>query len=295
MPDPDPLVGVRRSVLAVPLKVKNRIIGQIRLDHDRPGFYTQRHADLILAVASQAAIAIENARLFEEAERRRRELEALYGAEEALHRSLRREDVLEALVDVAAELLGSDKTAVLVWDEHHEALVVGAARGFSPEAVARMRFGPGEGLSWHVATDGQPIAVEDVAADSRVAHHIIDPEGVRSMLEAPIKIGAEVVGVFGVNYVQPRHFTGDEERLLVALAQRAGLALENANLFEGEQQLREPSGGGARGGADADLGLGFAHERSDLVAAARSDPRSGAWRIRGYVRWVLHRRVSGGP
>jgi PAS domain S-box-containing protein len=234
----DPLVGAQRSVLAVPLKVKNRIIGQVRLDHDQPGFYSPRDADLVLAVAFQAAIAIENARLFEEAERRRRELEALYFAEGALHRSLRREDVLEALVEVAAELLNSDKTSVLVWDEHHEALVVGAAQGFSPEAVARMRHGPGEGISWYVATGGQPIAVDDVAADSRVAHHIVDPEGVRSLLHVPIKIGAEVVGVFGINYLRLHHFTADEERLLVALAQRAGLALENANLFEDEQQLR---------------------------------------------------------
>jgi GAF domain-containing protein len=202
-PEADPVVGVQRSVLAVPLKVKDRIIGQVRLDHDRPDFYTQRHADLVLAVAGQAAIAIENARLFEEAERRRRELEALYGAEGALHRSLRREDVLEALVDIVAELLGSDKTTVLMWNEHHEALVLGAARGFSSASLAQMRIGPGEGLSWQVATSGQPIAVEDVAADARVAHHIPDAEGLRSVLHVPIIIGAEVVGVFGVNYLQP--------------------------------------------------------------------------------------------
>lgn len=61
-----------QSVLAVPLKVQGQVIGQLRLDHDQPGFYRPRHAELAQAFANQAATAIANARLFE-AERRSRE------------------------------------------------------------------------------------------------------------------------------------------------------------------------------------------------------------------------------
>ena len=65
-----------------------------------------------------------------------------------------------------------------------------------------------------------------------MARRITDPEGVRSLLHVPIKVGGEVFGVFGVNYCQPRSFTGDEERVLLALAQRATLAIENARLYD---------------------------------------------------------------
>jgi signal transduction histidine kinase len=60
--------GYIRSWLGVPLLVQDHIIGMLTLDHDQPGHYTPRHADLALTIANQAAIAIENARLFEQAQ-----------------------------------------------------------------------------------------------------------------------------------------------------------------------------------------------------------------------------------
>jgi signal transduction histidine kinase len=92
-----------------------------------------------------------------------------------------------------------------------------------------------EGLTWHVAQRGQPIAVEDARSDPRVARQIIETEGIRSMLHVPVIADGEVFGVFGINYREPQRFTGQEERLLVALAQRAALAIENARLFEQAQ------------------------------------------------------------
>ena len=57
-----------RSWLGVPLLVQDHVVGMLTLDHDQPGHYTPRHADLALTIANQAAIAIENARLFEQAQ-----------------------------------------------------------------------------------------------------------------------------------------------------------------------------------------------------------------------------------
>jgi len=71
-----------------------------------------------------------------------------------------------------------------------------------------------------------------VAADARVAHHITDPEGISSLLCVPIQVDGELFGVFGVYYCEPRSFTGAEERLLLALAQRAAVAIANARQFQ---------------------------------------------------------------
>ena len=97
---------------------------------------------------------------------------------------------------------------------------------------------PGQGIASEVARTGKAVAVSDTWADPRVARRITDPEGIRSMLQVPITVEDQVFGVFGVNYLEPRRFTGQEERLLSALAQRAALAIENARLFEQAQGWR---------------------------------------------------------
>ena len=194
--------------------------------------YGPRDTTLALAIARQAAVAFENARLYESAERRARDLEAVFQADRRIYQSLRVPDVLDALVDVAAEVLRADRTSVMVWDERHERLVVGAVRGFGPEVVAAMSHGPGDGITWVVATTGEPVAIEDAAADPRVAHRITGPEGIRSVVHVPLVVGGEVFGVFGVNFCEPRRFDGQEQRVLSALAQRAAVAIENARLHE---------------------------------------------------------------
>jgi PAS domain S-box-containing protein len=192
-------------------------------------------------IAGRYALAIirdvtERSRLRAAADRHLREIQALYSADEVLHRSLRIDDVLRGLVDVATEILRADKTSVLVWDENHERLIPGATRGFRPESVARMSHAPGEGITGRVAIANQPIGVEDALADPRVVHRITDPEGIRSLLHVPIEVGGEVFGVFGVNYCEPRGFSGEEQRMLESLARRAALAIENARLYERAQQ-----------------------------------------------------------
>jgi GAF domain-containing protein len=229
-----------RALLAVPLAVRGRVQGAITLYYRAPHEFSPEDVGLAQVFADQTALAMENARLHAQAVRRSRDLEALYRADEALYRSLRMDQVLQALVDVAADVLEADMTSVLVWDERHERLIPGATRGFRPEIVAQMSHAPGDGITARVAMSGEPIAVEDAPNDPRVAHRITEAEGIRSLLHVPIKVNDEVFGVFGVNYRQHRVLAGDEERVLLALAHRAALAIENARLYsESEQRLHE--------------------------------------------------------
>ena len=227
-----------RSMLAVPLEVRGRVQGAITLFYQRPRDFTREDLGLAQAFADQTALAVENARLHVQTMRRSRDLEALYRADEVLYRSLQLQPVLQALVDVGSDVLEADMCSVLVWDARHERLVPGATRGFRPETVAQMSHAPGEGITTRVALTGEPIAVQDAMNDPRVAHRITDTEGIRSLLHVPIKVNGEVFGVFGVNYCQPRELSGDEERVLLALAHRAALAIENAQLYAQSEQRR---------------------------------------------------------
>jgi GAF domain-containing protein len=234
------LIQYYGAVLAVPMAVRGRIQGAITLFYRSPREFSADEVGLATAFADQTALAIENARLHSETIRRSRDLEALYRADEVLYRSLRLDEVLQALVDVASDVLEADMCSVLVWDERHQRLIPGATRGFRPEIVAEMSHAPGEGVTTLVALSGQPIAVEDALTDTRVAHRITDVEGIRSLLHVPIKVNGEVFGVFGVNYRQPRELAGEEERVLLALAHRAAVAIENAQLYaESERRLQQ--------------------------------------------------------
>jgi len=174
-----------------------------------------------------------------EIERRRQELEALYRADAELHRHLRLDQVLQALVDIAVDILQADKSSLMVWDDQRGRLVVRVARGFRPETLSQMSFAPGEGTVGHVAATGEPVIVEDTRTDSRIARRItiIETERIRSFMQVPIKVGGEVFGVFSADYVRPRAFGDDEQRLFIALAQRAALAIDTAQLYEQSQEL----------------------------------------------------------
>ncbi|HEU5424535.1 MAG TPA: GAF domain-containing protein [Nitrolancea sp.] len=231
--------GGYRALLAVPLVVKEESYGALTLYYSRPHEFGDEEVALATAFANQAALAIENAQLHARQEQRRRELEALYDADEALHRSLRVEDVLRALVDVANGILASDAAAVAIWNDQGEQVIADRATyellagALPPPDVRRLRALLEEGV---VALD---LTQDDEQMPSCMrAMHV--RTGAMASLLAPIRAAGQVAGVFAVSYMRPRSFGAGERRLLAALSQRASLALENAQLFsQAEERTRE--------------------------------------------------------
>ena len=88
---------------------------------------------------------------------RQHELETLYHADAALHRSLDLEQVLQALVDVAADMIGTQKSSVFVWDPLHTGLMLRAARGFDESLLASFEAVPADSVSARVARTGEPL------------------------------------------------------------------------------------------------------------------------------------------
>jgi GAF domain-containing protein len=232
-----------QSELAVPLKVKGRVIGVLDVMSDRLNAFDESDMAVLQSLAHQAAVAIDNARLFGEVEQRVKELEVLYHADEELYSYLDLGQVLQALVDVAVDTLQAGKSSVMVWDAAQENLTMRYARGFDPHTMTTMCFPRDEGIVGQVAATAEPAVVEDALLDPRRAEEreailqAIKHEGIRAFMHLPIKVRGEVFGVFSVCYTYPRIFTEDEQRLYLALAQRAALAIQNAQLYERSQEL----------------------------------------------------------
>jgi two-component system sensor histidine kinase UhpB len=161
-----------------------------------------------------------------------RRLTALYRADEAIGQSPDLGSLLRALVQVAAEVLEAEKSAILVWDERTERLTCAAAVGFKPETIARVSLRRGEGAAGRVAAGGETIAIDDAAADPRTDTTITEAEGIRSFIHVPIQIGNRVYGVFNVSYTARRDIPADDIRLFEALALRAAGAIARARLVE---------------------------------------------------------------
>ena len=172
---------------------------------------------------------------------RTRELESLYQADETLYRSLRLDDVLQALADVSADILRVDKSTVMVPDRAGGPLTVRATRGFlqlqlQPQGTpARLTPAAEEGIISEMVRTAEPLAVGDIRADPQASsglREFLDSEGVRALLSVPIIADDRVFAIFTVYYNAPHDFSEEEQRLLQALAHRAGLAIENARLYE---------------------------------------------------------------
>ncbi len=232
------LFGYSHAWMGVPLIIQERVVGLLALDHTLPGFYTASHGRLAMAFASQAAVAIENARLYTEEQQQRGELQALYRADEQLYRHLQLNEVFEALVDIAVEILHADKSILLVWDANHQELVPAAARGFKSQTLQSLTLNEKDSLAGQVAQSGQALFVQNAQHEPGVAGSIIAKEEISSFAHVPITIDGKVFGVFNADYLCPRAFSMEDRRLFIALAQRAALAIENAHLYREEQRRR---------------------------------------------------------
>lgn len=237
-----PTPGVReheiKSVLGVPLKSGQKIAGTLGVacDVNSGRTFGARDVQLLEGFAQLASIALDNAQLFDEADARTLQVEALTRADEELYQHLDLQKVLATLVDVAVDILKIDKSSLLVWDEERSRLYPAAARGFQPETLARLTFRPDEGLVGQVATTAEPVIVQDTTADRRVDWRFTFPERIRSFMHVPIVVEDQVFGIFTVGYTEVQNFDTDDLKLIMALAQRAASAIRNARLYEQAQQ-----------------------------------------------------------
>lgn len=170
------------------------------------------------------------------------ELNALYRADEELHRHLELDQVLQALVDVAVDILETDKSAVFLRDEAQSGYAIKIARGVSPETIAQLSIPRGGGVIDDVIRRDEPVLVSDTHTNPRHPSEraevlaALDAEGIRSFMHLPLKVNGQVFGVFSVAFTEPHVFSDEEQRLYLALAQRAALAIENAQLYKRSQE-----------------------------------------------------------
>ena len=228
-----------RCWMGVPLLARDRLIGVLCLDNARPHAYTAEDVRIVETLAAQASAAIDNARLYEEAQRRADHMAALNEVAATVSQSLDLQQTLRIALDKALDIVGVEAGAISLIDEAAGELVIRAHRGWRHSELAQeMHVKLGQGLSGHAAVTGEVVVTGDVRGDPRLAVPRFGEEGVQAMALAPMRARGRVVGIFSVMHYTPYDFSADSIEFLKALADQIGVAIDNARLYEAEYNRR---------------------------------------------------------
>jgi signal transduction histidine kinase len=239
----EPLAGTLgytpRSFMSVPITWGERKFGVIVAIHIEEGKFTQEDLNLTENAAAWTAIALNNASQRKQLERRLAEANTTSQLlEEILSANLSLKLVLQHVVEAGKNIVPTvDWAAIHLFDERSHHLLLEAVTGVIV-SVEEYLLEYGQGIAGRVLESGQLINVADVSQDERVISFPRTSQA-HSLLVAPIKDHeGETIGTISLQSSKVGQFSGEDENLLLLLAHQAGLAIENARLYETAEYRR---------------------------------------------------------
>ncbi len=217
-----------KSWLGVPLIVRDQVIGMFAVDHDEPNFYTEEDARLVSAFANQAAIAIDNAQLFQTTRQRLMEIEAVHTVSSALRSAQTLEEALPIILDELMHLLNAGGAAFETIDTITGETIAELARG-AWASVSGLRIPAGSGVSSHVISTGEPYVSADVISDRKVIQLDLFKD-LNAVACIPVIAQNRPIGALWIGRLTPFH--PEEVSLLAAIGEMVGNAIHRMRLNE---------------------------------------------------------------
>lgn len=215
------------SDLVVPMTYKSRSVGALNvLSHDRDRF-GERDVQILRQFGAHVAVALENARLFEQARRDAEAFETLAEIGRDVAALLDLDELLPRLAQLVKRVVDYRTFGVLLLNEDTRALEMRVAVQYG-EKVALPHVKLGEGLVGYAALHREPVNVPDVSKDPR---YIKVVEDVRSELAVPLLLKDRCIGVFDIESPELDAFSKRDVEILTLLAGQAAVAIENARLY----------------------------------------------------------------
>ncbi len=222
--------------LGVPLIANERLIGVIVLASSRAGYvYRQEHVNLLMTIATHAAVALDRAWLYERTERQAQQLMVLNRIGRIITSSIDPQQVPGIILRQVTELLNVEESSLLLTDENTGEMVFAYTTGQVGQRILGQRLPRGVGIVGYVVTTGKSVISNDVQSDKRFYRSMDLSTGytTRTLLAVPLRSVGGVEGVIEViNRRDQRPFTIEDQHLLEALADYAVIALENARQFQ---------------------------------------------------------------
>jgi signal transduction histidine kinase/DNA-binding response OmpR family regulator len=233
-----------RTLITVPMLKENELIGVIGIYRQEVRPFTDKQIELVQNFASQAVIAIENTRLFNELRARTdqlarsvEELHALGDVTQAVNSTLDLQTVLDTIVAKATQLSGTEAGVIYVFDEANREFQLRATYGMTAEMIAVIREHHADfSEAVRAATEQRkPDQVTDLQPSSR-ANELVMGLGFRARLVVPLLAFDQIVGALVVRRKRPGEFAESTIELLRTFAAQSALAIQNARLFSEIQE-----------------------------------------------------------
>jgi sigma-B regulation protein RsbU (phosphoserine phosphatase) len=217
------------SELAVPLIVKNKVIGVIDIQSEHGSFFTHEHRRLLELTASRMGVAIENARLYTRVSRQAQTLTVLSEISREISSILDLDDLLERVGQVLKRVVDFQMFSILLWDERTQQFEHRFSSRYGERVIREHPVALGHGIIGTAAETRQPVLAPDVRKDP---HYIAVNRETRSELAVPLIYKGNVIGVVDLEHTRVNYFNEDHQRTLVTLAAQLSVSIVNARLYQ---------------------------------------------------------------
>jgi phosphoserine phosphatase RsbU/P len=218
-----------RSELAVPLIVKNKVIGVLDLESEIPAYFTKEHQRLLELVASRMSIAVENARLYTRLSRQAQTLTVLNEISREITSILDVDDLLERIGLLLKRVIDFQMFTILLWNERTEQFEHRFSTRYGERVTRERNVTLGRGIIGTAAQQREPILAPDVRKDSR---YVAENPETRSELSVPLIYKGEVIGVIDLEHTRVNYYNEDHVRTLSTLAAQVAISIANARLYQ---------------------------------------------------------------
>lgn len=222
-----------QSLIVAPVQSGQRPIGTISVQSAFKNAFSSRDVDLLNALATQSAIAIENTRLFETTQQHLKEVNILYQISRSLADSLDSDQLIRDMIILLQQSFNYYHVQIYLVDPETRNLVVRHGSGYTGNEFVKdgHQIPPGEGIVGHVAQTGEPFMTNNVDEVLFYKRYPLLSE-VQFELAVPIVVDEQVIGVLDIEQTGEHNpFTPNDLHLVTAIAEHFAVALQKANLY----------------------------------------------------------------
>lgn len=221
-----------QSLLVTPVLSGSQHIGTISIHSSKTQAFTKKDAELLEALAIQAAIALENTRLFETTQQRLKEVNILYQISRALALSLDADQLTRDMIGLLQQIFNYYYVQIYLVDPTTQNLVLKHGSGhIGIDLIQKGHYLlAGEGIVGHVAETSEPFVTNNVDEIVFFKRNPLLPE-TQYEIAVPIKIDYQVIGVLDIQQIAPHRFSDNDLQLMIAIADQLAVVLQKANLY----------------------------------------------------------------
>ncbi len=216
-----------QSILVVPIPIRGKINGILRLLTKKPRSFTPDEIDFVTALADQCGIAIENARIFKNQQIQLNYFKAIHEIGKTINATYELDKILDLIVTRLPKVMNLKAATIRLIEEHKGTLTLKAAHGLSREYLAR---GPlDEELATYYVRQGDPVVIPDATRDVHTIYHKeAESEGIHGILAVPIFLREEIIGILRLRSAEVRDFTEADINFAMGVAEQGGIAIQRA-------------------------------------------------------------------